>query len=173
MAVRVRESGGRPAPRRDEKPKPALDRKPEPRPTQRPEGRPNQPAPRTAGRPAEASREGRGNESHTRPARSAGASTAVAETADAGKGLIFQQEVDVLRGQVSELHVVSLFSPTTAPRVAGVYGRLLQGLDAGVSFRDAFANLNHAAAATRNNSAHILSLVRNHKTPTFGKPKGK
>jgi len=173
MAVRVRESGGRPAPRRDDKPKPAPDRKPEPKPAQRPENHASEPASRPPER--EHSTPHTGSGSGERPHGGGPTATVVSAggTEAPDRASIFQQEVDVLRGQVTELHVVGLFSPATAPKVAGVYGRLLQGLDAGVSFRDAFANLNHAAAATRNNSAHILSLVRAHKTPTFSKTGGK
>lgn len=173
MAARGRESGGRPAPRRDERPKPAPDRKPEPRPAPRPENRPSKPAPHPPERGHSTPHTGGGGGEHAHGGGPTAEAASAGGTEAPDKASIFQQEVDVLRGQVTELHVVGLFSPKTAPKVAGVYGRLLQGLDAGVSFRDAFANLNHAATATRNNSAHVLSLIRAHKTPMFSKPKGR
>lgn len=92
---------------------------------------------------------------------------------DTGEGSTYQQEIDILRGQVGTLNIVGLWTSADPPKVTGVWGRLLQGLMAGVSLRDAFAELNHAAAATRDNAAKMLVLVENHKTPTFTKPKGK
>lgn len=84
----------------------------------------------------------------------------------------FQQEVDLLRGQVGTLDIVGLWTSANPPKLTGIWGLLLQRLDAGVSLRNAIHQIDVAAAATRDNTAHILGLVRSHKTPVFTVTKG-
>ena len=93
-------------------------------------------------------------------------------TASVASASDFQQEVDVLRGQVGTLNIVGPWVSKDPPKVAGIWGQLLQGIEAGVSLRDSFANLNHAAAATRDNAAKVRALVADHRTPVFTKEKG-
>lgn len=79
----------------------------------------------------------------------------------------YQDEIDVLRGQVGSLTYAGVWTDENPPKFSGNYGKLLQSLYAGVSLRDAFANLNDAAASVRDSSATVLSMVKDHKTPIF------
>lgn len=90
-----------------------------------------------------------------------------ATVADVSAGSDFQQQVDVLRGQVGDLNVAGVWTDANPPKWTGPLGLALQGLEAGVSLRNAFANLNHAAASVRDSSATILTKVKAHKTPPF------
>lgn len=77
---------------------------------------------------------------------------------------IYQQEVDVLRGQIGTLGVVGLWTSKNPPKVAGIYGQLLQGLEAGESLIRAFTRLNMASEADRTTKYTILQLVQNYKS---------
>lgn len=72
----------------------------------------------------------------------------------------FQQEVDVLRGQIGTLGVVGLWTSKNPPKLAGIYGQLLQGLEAGESLIRAFTRLHMASEANRTNAYNILKLVQ-------------
>lgn len=90
-----------------------------------------------------------------------------ATVADVSPGSDFQQQVDILRGQVGDLNMAGVWTDANPPKWTGPLGLMLQGLDAGVSLRNAFANLNQAAASVRDSSATILTKVKAHKTPSF------
>lgn len=92
-------------------------------------------------------------------------STAATATAAASsQNSIYQQEVDVLRGQIKELDVSAIWTSADPPKAAGIYGVLLQGLQAGDSLINAFARLNDAAADTRNTNYNVLQLVLAYQT---------
>lgn len=82
----------------------------------------------------------------------------------------FQQEVDVLRGQVGSLNVISLWTGKNPPALAGVYGLALQQLEGGESLIRAFIRLHEASEANRANAKAILTLVQNYKTQSAKPP---
>lgn len=114
---------------------------------------------------------------HTAPASHRNAARAIvkASAASAGSGQAaklvlggaFQQEVDVLRGQLGTLSYASVWTAAKAPRFTGVYGALLEGFQAGDQLIKAFAHVNHGAAALRDGNFIGLALVRAHKPITF------
>jgi hypothetical protein len=91
-------------------------------------------------------------------------------------GNTHQQEIDVLRGQLGTLSVGGVWTDVNPPHFAGAYGKMLQDLDAGVYLRDAFANLNQAAAHVRNTAQANLNtwaITDQHEEPDYdenGKP---
>lgn len=129
-------------------------------------------ASKPSGKPAKGKPKAKAKGKQPKGKKQAQAASAAPSASDTGEST-YQQEIDILRGQVGTLNIVGLWTSANPPKVAGVWGRLLQGLMAGVSLRDAFASINHAAAVTRDNNAKILALVKNHKTPTFKTKKGK
>lgn len=84
----------------------------------------------------------------------------------------YQQEVDVLRGQLGPLGEVGEWTSKNPPKVAGVYGIVLQGLEAGESLIRAFTRLNMTSEASRTNAYKILTLVRAYSVKQKAKPKG-
>lgn len=85
----------------------------------------------------------------------------------------YQQEVDVLRGQIGTLGVVGLWTSKNPPKVAGIYGQLLQGLEAGESLIRAFTRLHMASEAHRANSYRILALVKSYEVKSRTQTKRK
>lgn len=85
-------------------------------------------------------------------------------TASTASESVYQQEVDVLRGQIGTLGVVGLWTSKDPPKLAGVYGQLLQGLEAGESLIRAFTRLHMASEANRTTAHTILTLVQNYKS---------
>lgn len=86
---------------------------------------------------------------------------------------LYQQEVDVLRGQIGQLGVTGLWTSKDPPKLAGIYGVLLQGLEAGESLIRAFVRLHETAEATRTNEYKILTLVKAYDKKYGPKPKKK
>lgn len=84
---------------------------------------------------------------------------------------IYQQEVDVLRGQIGTLGVVGLWTSKDPPKVAGIYGQLLQGLEAGEDLIRAFIRLHMASEANRTNAKKILTLVQTYDAKTTAQRK--
>lgn len=76
-----------------------------------------------------------------------------------------QQEVDFLRGQLGTLSESGLWTSATAPKLTGIYGLLLQDLEAGVSLIQAFRRLHEASMANRASAQKILALVKAYKPP--------
>lgn len=70
----------------------------------------------------------------------------------------------MLRGQIGTLGVVGLWTSKNPPKVAGIYGQLLQGLEAGESLIRAFTRLHMASEANRTNAYTILTMVRNYRS---------
>lgn len=85
----------------------------------------------------------------------------------------YQQEVDLLRGQVGLLSVEGVWTSKDPPKVSGIYGQLLQGLEAGDSLRRAFTRLHMASEANRTNAFQILTLVTDYRRELQSKAKQK
>lgn len=75
----------------------------------------------------------------------------------------FQQEVDVLRGQLGTLHVTGTWTSKAPPKFTGIFGTLLQDENAGVFLIRAFTRLHMAAEADRTNAYTILTLVQKYR----------
>lgn len=180
----ARSAESRPRPRPKPRPRPARAAPPPPPPPPPPprpappreaRPRPTQPAHRPGGGHTPTRRPTRPTGQHGRPHAPTGSGGATATAADASGGTIdytgastvFQQEVAALKGEVSTLVWAGVFNRATAPKSSGTWGIMYQRLMAGVTLTDAFANLNHAAAAMRNAHFNSLTLVRNHKTMVF------
>ena len=154
----------RPEPPREPRPHPEAP----PRPTPAPEPpRPAQGAHGGGGGHPEA---GHGGDGGGGPVASAAAAETQTVTG-IGAGDTFQTEVEALKGETGAVALTGVFTRKTAPKAAGPWGVVYQDLEAGVQLIDAFANLNHAAAAMRDAHFHSAELVNSHKTPVF-KPKG-
>lgn len=89
------------------------------------------------------------------------------------KPSVYQQEVDVLRGQIGDIGVTGLWTSKDPPKLAGVYGVLLQGLEAGESLIRAFVRLHEASEANRTNQYEILTLVKAYEKKYATKSKKK
>lgn len=76
-----------------------------------------------------------------------------------------QQEVDFLRGQLGPLTTSGLWTSATAPKLTGIYGQLLQDLEAGESLIRAFVHLHMASEARRASAKQILALVNAYRPP--------
>lgn len=76
----------------------------------------------------------------------------------------FQQEVDVLRGQLGTLRVTGIWTSKDPPKFTGIFGTLLQDELAGVFLIRAFTRLHMAAEANRTNAYTILTLVQNYRS---------
>lgn len=76
----------------------------------------------------------------------------------------YQQEIDVLRGQLGTLRVVGVWTSKDPPKFTGIFGQLLQGENAGVNLIRAFTRLHMAAEANRTNAYTILTLVQNYRS---------
>lgn len=83
----------------------------------------------------------------------------------------YQQEVDVLRGQIGTLSEIGEWTKKDPPKAAGIYGVILQGFEAGESLIRAFTRLHMASEANRTNAYNTLTLVRQYKVKTETKPK--
>lgn len=203
MAIRpTPQPAHRPAPRSSDRPAPRPSGRPEPSESHEPpghggshesgQGPPRRPRPGTGppkpakGHPSGPERDvdgppqrGRGGTEHPDrdsdgpDAHADGQGVAQAASAVDLAGSDYQQEIDVLRGNLDTLTVSGVWTDPTPPKFTGMYGRMLQDLEAGVKLRDSFATLNDAAAKVRNNQFNILRLVKEHKPPTFKPPKAK
>lgn len=76
----------------------------------------------------------------------------------------YQQEVDVLRGQLGTLHITGVWTSKDPPKFTGIFGKLLQDENAGVYLIRAFTRLHMAAEANRTNAYTILTLVQNYRS---------
>lgn len=77
-----------------------------------------------------------------------------------GAGSNYQQEVDFLRGQLQPLNLANTWTTKNPPKLTGVYGTFLQGLEGGQSLIRAFTRLHMASEATRTNAHAILTMVQ-------------
>lgn len=173
MAARAGSAGGKPAPKKDNKPKAQPDRKPAPTAVSAGAYAGVEALAGGGSAPASTSPvEALPPPEQQRSAQAAVVDPTTAQIADVGAGSTAQQEIDVLRGQVQLLNDAGVWTAKNPPKFTGNYGRMLQYLLAGEQLRNAFATLNHAAASVRDSTATSLTLVKNHKTPSFTSKKG-
>lgn len=84
----------------------------------------------------------------------------------------YQQEVDVLRGQLGTLHVTGVWTSKNPPKFTGIFGKLLQDELAGEYLIRAFTRLHMTAEANRTNAYTILTLVQNYRSKLQAQTKG-
>ena len=82
-------------------------------------------------------------------------------------GSITQQEIEALRQQVGDLQFGSAWQAANPPKASGRYGIALQGVEVGNNLRVAGRNFAHKIATAAGDTMAAVTLIRNHKPPTY------
>lgn len=166
---------------------PAAAAKPAPRPAAKPAasdakkpaaGDAKKPAAKDAKKPAAGDAKKPAAKDAKKPAAKKDDKKPVASAASGGgaidlglTGGTLQQEIEVLRGQQGSLVLASTWQDANPPKLAGEYGLALQSVEVGNNLRLAGKTLADGLAKAAKTAAGIVTLVKDHKPPTYKEKK--